>query len=271
MPSLIKQQDFRKVQNLPFCYLCGGEFKAGSNINRDHVPASALFLKEDRDVPLILSTHVACNAKEHASDQLLGQLIDQIHGRPINPGYRKLDATVVEVNGQVVTITKDLNIHQFIRRCVRAFHAALYHEWLPSDTANAFHPPLRGAQLDGDTGSPTDEFNRLLMTDQSLNQHALFSRVLKQNRVAKNTDQVLSQNGKCSYDCVWSQLDDGQPICIFGLKIYDWQRFGELAGYPNRGCVGFYGPKAGRPATATVSTELEFPFPNEEILDPFGN
>jgi hypothetical protein len=259
------------VQNLPFCYLCGGQFQADSSINRDHVPPSALFLREDRDVPLILSTHVACNAKEHVSDQLLGQLIAQIHDRPIGPGHRKLDATVLEVHDQILTVSKELNIHQFIRRCVRAFHAALYRQWLPSDTGNAFHPPLRGAQLNAETGHPTDEYNRLLMTDEGLNRHALFSRVLKQNRTAANTDRVVTRNGKCSYDCVWSQLDDGQSICIFGLKIYDWQRFGDLAGYPSRGCVGIYGPKTGTPAGAAEATQLDFPFPNDDPLDPFGN
>ena len=270
MPHLTTQQDFRNVQKLPFCYLCGEQFKPGDDINRDHMPPSALFEQEDRDVSLILPTHVECNAREHIFDEFIGQFVSLIHGRPPKPGHRPLDATVAHVAGKPVTLSKGLNIHHFIRRCVRGFHAALYHEWLPSDTVNAFHPPLRGGQLDGDTGKPTDEFQAMLVGDQGVGQHALFSSVLKQNRIAGNTDKVVSRNGKCVYECVWSNLDDGSPICIFGLKIYEWQQFDQLAGYPPRGCVGIYGPTAGSPEIATRATDLEFPSPNTDGLDPFG-
>lgn len=270
MPDLTTQQDFRKVQTLPFCYLCGQRFMSDDSINRDHLPPSAVFEQEDRNVPLILPTHVACNAQEHVSDEFIGLLISLIHGRPLKQGHRPLDATVAHVAGKPVTLSRGLNIHHFIRRCVRGFHAALYGEWLPSATENAFHPPLRGAELDGDSGQPTDEFQALLARDKGVGQHALFAGVLKQNRIADNTDKVVSQNGKCVYECVWSNLDNGRPICIFGLKIYEWQQFDQLAGYPARGCVGIYGPTAGRPEIATRATELEFPFPNTDGLDPFG-
>ena len=271
MPSLTTQQDFRKVQKLPFCYLCGEQFKPDDNTNKDHMPPSSLFLDEDRDVPLILPTHVECNASEQVSDELLAQLIKLIHGWPLKPGHRPLDLTVVWRGGKPVTLSRGWNIHAFIRRCVRGFHAALYGQWLPSDTWNVFHPPLRGAQLDAETGQPTDKVQAMLMTDAGLGQHALFAQVLKQNRVAKNTDKVVCRNGKCIYECIWSHSDSGQPICIFGLKIYDWQQFGDVAGYRRRGCVGIYGPTAGRPVPATRATDLEFPFSNSDDLDPFAD
>ena len=270
MPNLTTQQDFRTVQKLPFCYLCCEHFKPGDDINRDHMPPSALFEQEDRDVPLILPTHVECNAREHVSDEIIGQFVSLIHGRPSKRGRRPLDATVGQIAGKPITLIRGLSINRLIRRCVRGFHAALYHESLPSDTSNVFHPPLRGGDLDGDTGQPTDEVQAMLVGDQGVGQHARFSTVLKQNRIAGNTDTVVSRNGKCVYECVWSKLDNGTPICIFGLKIYEWQQFDQLAGYPPRGCVGIYWPTTGRPKIATRETELEFPFSNNDALDPFG-
>lgn len=270
MPSLVNQQDFRTVRNLPFCYLCGRAFESDDNINNDHLPASALFAKEDRDTPLILPTHNACNEAEHVNDEMVGQLISFIHGRPLAPNRRPFDGQVIQWDGQTITQSRSLNLHHFIRRCVRGFHAALYHEWLPSDTGNAFHPPLRGGVFDGNTGQPTDDFNAQLLSDKALKQHALWTMVLKQNRVANNTDKVVSRNSKCIYECVWTHLDDGSPFCIFGLKIYEWQRIGDIVGYPSRGCVGMYSPKTGRPYNATQATDLEFDFKNREKLDPFG-
>ncbi len=270
MPSLATQQDFRDVQKLSFCYLCGEEFKPSDSINRDHMPPSALFEKDDRDVPVILPTHYECNAKEHVTDEFIGQFIALIHGRTLKLGHRPLDATVVQVAGKPITFTRDLNLHHFIRRCVRGFHATLYHEWLPSNTANVFHPPARGGQFDGDTGEPTDVVQAMLIADNGLEQHKLFSYVLKQNRIAGSTDIVISRNGKCVYECVWTTFDNGKPICIFGLKIYDWQQFEQFDGQPPRGCVGIYSPATGRPKIATRATELEFPFANSDALDPFG-
>ncbi len=270
MPSLITQQDFRIVQTLPFCYLCGEHFKLSDDINRDHLPPSALFEKEDRDVPLILPTHVDCNAEEHVSDEFIGLFVSTIHGRRPKQGHSRLNATAGQFEGRSVTFCKDMNIHHFILRCVRGFHAALYHGWLPEDTINSFHPPLRGGLIDGITGKPADAVQAMLLLDKGVQQHALFSKVVKENRIASNSDKVVSRNGKCTYECVWSNWDDGGPMCIFGLKIYEWQQFELRFGNEPRGCTGFYSPAAGQPKNATRATDLVFPFENIDSLDPFG-
>ena len=44
-------------------------------------------------------------------------------------------------------------------------------------------------------------------------------------RIADYTEKGVSRNSKCVYECVWSELDNGRPICIFGLKTYEWQKF----------------------------------------------
>lgn len=270
MPQLSTQQEFRHVRDLPFCYLCGKQFAPGDSRNKDHLPPSSMFEQADRDIPLILPTHMACNAKEQVSDELMGQFVALIHNRPLAAGHNKLDVTVVQTEGKTVGTSIRLNMQHFLVRCVRGFHAALYREWLPAATRNALHPPLRGAQLDGDTGKPIDEVQAMFARNQGIAQHMAFSKALKENRVAQNTDRVVSRNGKCVYECVWCDMENGLEVCIFGLKIYEWQQFDELAGYPPRGCVGIYHPETGRPETATKETGLHFSFSDDHRLDPFG-
>ncbi len=259
------------MHKLPFCYLCGKNFGPKEKTTRDHLPPSALFRREDRDIPLVLPTHEACNAREHADDELLGLLIATIQGWPLPTKHRYMQGDVIGGGPGLRTLSKQLNLPRFIIRCVRGFHTALYGEWLPPDTHNALHPPMRCGLIDPSTGSATDPVQAGNLVDGLLEQHALFVSVIKKNRLAGRTDKVVSRNGKCVYECVWAKSDDGLFACIFGLKIYDWHRFGELAGYTPRGCVGVYRPRTGRPATGTTETDLEFPFPNRDELNPFGD
>ncbi len=85
-----------------------------------------------------------------------------------------------------------------------------------------------------------------------------------------NVDRIAVYNGKCVYECVWEHADNGLPICIFALQIYDWKRLADTRLYPARGCVGFYAPVTGRPNTAACSTQLTFPVTNIDKLDAFA-
>jgi hypothetical protein len=95
MVSLITQQQLRQVQNLPFCYLCGSAFEPDDRVNRDHVPAQAVFSKRDRQSPLWLPTHVACNKSHEQIDEKIGQLIALRDGRvPSRREHRRLKFSV---------------------------------------------------------------------------------------------------------------------------------------------------------------------------------
>lgn len=88
--------------------------------------------------------------------------------------------------------------------------------------------------------------------------------------MAKRLDRITCYNGKCVYECVWDKTDNGQPICIFALKVYDWGALANTEDFPKRGCVGMYLPASGRPTDGTTATELVIPIANTEKLDPFG-
>ena len=84
---------------------------------------------------------------------------------------------------------------------------------------------------------------------------------IQKNQVAQWIDRICCFGGKCLYECVWERLDGGgASMCIFALQIYNWQDLGDPA-EGQRGCVGSYRPAAGRSATATRGTQLEFPLP----------
>jgi hypothetical protein len=51
MVTLSTNRDFRAVQKLPFCYLCGDEFRSEDIINRDHIPPQNSFAVCDRTPP----------------------------------------------------------------------------------------------------------------------------------------------------------------------------------------------------------------------------
>src|SRR5260221_1901406 len=94
MVSLLRQSDFRSVQDLPFCYLCGEQFIAGDSQNRDHVPPECIFAPLDRD-PLWLPAHTVCNKSYGLMDEKIGQLIALRYGKvPRNPGHRRLKFAV---------------------------------------------------------------------------------------------------------------------------------------------------------------------------------
>jgi hypothetical protein len=81
MVQLLRPKDYRPLQNLPFCYICGDSLKgvAKPERDRDHVPPKTLFVKSDR-LPLILPTHTKCNGSNNLVDQKMGQLVGLKHG-----------------------------------------------------------------------------------------------------------------------------------------------------------------------------------------------
>jgi hypothetical protein len=155
-----------------------------------------------------------------------------------------------------------LDLRSIVRRCVRGFHAALYGEPL-SEVSTVFMttPPLPEAR------GTAAGVSRVSLPDVVLN----FVAELKRNRVTDTLDGIMCRNGKCLYQCVWSQADDGRFLCIYGFDLYGWKDLGDDVRFRARGCVGAYRPEgAVVPRGATRATRLEFPFPNRDVLDPFG-
>ena len=94
---------------------------------------------------------------------------------------------------------------------------------------------------------------------------------IKRNRLTGTLDRIVCRNGKCRYECVWTQFDRGEWFCVYALDIYDWKDLGDIAHFKARSCVGCYRrPEKGAPRSATCSTRLQFPIDNLEELDAFG-
>jgi hypothetical protein len=148
-----------------------------------------------------------------------------------------------------------------IRRCVRGFHAALYRE--PLDDAAQFSscPPLPEARM-VDGRAEVAEVAPVVRE---------YVKELKRNRLVGTIDRVVCRNGKCRYECVWTQADNGRRACVFGFDLYGWIDLGDPQ-LGQRGCSGSYVlPEARVPASATLATRLVVPFENRAPLDPFGD
>jgi hypothetical protein len=269
MPELSTQNDFRSVQKLPFCYLCGKTFSEGAEKDRDHVPPKSIFATEDRDPPLILPTHPCCNRAQSDYDEIVGQLIAAIHGKYPKPANMKLNVQVAESadTGAQSAWLSGTNLHRVVCRWLRAFHAALYREYLPDNdgtkdgTMFGFDPPFPVGHVDEDGQIRVDAIRP---------HHTYFVEHVKRNRTAGRLDRIACFNGKCVYECVWDKADGGQSICVFALDVYDWSALANTEAFPKRGCVGVYLPAKGRPLDATAATSIDIPISNIEKLDPFG-
>jgi hypothetical protein len=124
--ALITQNDLRKVQNLPFCYLCGKKFLSDALTDRDHVPPESVFAKSDRQ-PVVLKTHEVCNHRYSADDEKVGQLVALKHGKaPAHPQNRRLQ--IVHSGRLGMGAVSNLNVEQAIWGWIAGFHAALYGE-----------------------------------------------------------------------------------------------------------------------------------------------
>jgi hypothetical protein len=258
MVSLLRQTDYRSVQKLSFCYLCGRQFVAGDSKNRDHVPPECIFLPADRE-PLWLPTHTVCNSGYRLADEKIGQLIALRYGKvPRTASHRRLKfarSWQLDLSGVV-----NLDIDAAVWRWIAGFHTALYRE--PAvGIKGSLVTPFPKARLV--KGRPL--FAPLLV------QQPLFVQTIKSNRVRSNLDRIVCNKGKLTYECVWQQADNGGPwMCIFALDIYDWKDLGRTGILPARGCAGFYlAPSGGVPANATKAISSAIIIPASDPLDAF--
>lgn len=244
-----------------FCYVCGKGFDRDTETDRDHVPPKSIFAAIDRLDPLILPTHPCCNNKHASLDEKIGQLVAVLHKKYPSRHRLRLDVRpMVRKSGHVLGTLHGIDLKPIIGRWVRAFHAALYQQFLPSDTANFIHPPFPSAERK----------EGKLIWDRILPQQVLFVELIKKNRIAGKLDTISCCNRKCIYECTWEQDDNGRWMCIFALNLYDWSRLADQS-FQKRGCVGFYMPATDRPPNASIGVArlLEIPLPSGDPLDPF--
>lgn len=260
MVSLSTQRDFRELQKLPFCYVCGRDFLPNDAKDRDHLPAKAVFAKHDRTPALWLPTHKDCNAGHGTLDHKIGQLIALKRGQVPTKRDRQLKFKIAR---PALGAVENLDIGDVVKRWIRGFHVALYREPLPPG-------PLDGALQ---TPFPSGNFGPYgIRFDPLLPQHLVFVSTIKVQRAKRNLDVITSNNRKLIYECVWHQADnDGPWLCLFALNLYDWKDLGLTPSQPARGCAGFYQLKSGLPppaATRAVATRILIP--NVDRLDPFA-
>jgi len=259
MVSLLRQSDYRDVQKLPFCYLCGHLFVAGESHNRDHVPPECIFAPRDRE-PLWLPAHTACNKSYALVDEKIGQLIALRYGKvPRDPTHRRLKFAFSRQRDLGAMV--NLDIDAAVWRWIGGFHAALYRE--PGiGIRGSLATPFPKAQFVG---------GRAVVAPLRV-QHQFFVQTIKSNRLRGNLDRISCNKGKLTYECVWQQSDNGGPwMCMFALDIYDWKDLGRTGVLPARGCAGYYvTPTGSAPAGATRAVKSSIIIPTTDRLDAFA-
>ncbi len=264
MIRIASNSEMRQVQKLPFCYVCGADFPTSNQISRDHVPPKGIFSAKDRLDLLWLPAHTLCNNACSVEDEKIGKLLGIQHRKYLTPQ----DARLLKMgtfrdrkSGAGMLAFAGIDMKGIIARWLRGFHAALYKEFLPIETPNAIHPPFPCAEIKSVGVVP----------EQLLVQHPVFVEAVKKNRMAGRIDTIITANGNCLYECTWEQDDQNRWMCIFALKIYNWQELGDRESFPIRGCTGFYSPRSGKPngAVTGICRTLEMPLLSGNPLDPF--
>lgn len=262
MVTLYTQADFRALQKLPFCYLCGKTVGKLDRKTRDHIPPENLFAKDDRTPCLWLPAHYECNHLHTINDEKIGQLISLKRGYvPTQKRNQRLRFTLFPAHG--LSAVTNLEVCSVIWRWVRGFHAALYGEYMPDNHTRALVTPFPRATLR----------QTYTVIEQPLPQHRVIVSTIKTNRVYYNLDTITSNNRKLKYECVWVRSDDRRAwICCLALNIYDWKDLGSTPIQPSQGCAGLYVlPSADVPPHASKAIQSRIVIPNLDPLDAFAS
>ena len=260
--NLLTQKELSKCRSLSFCYICGKRLAGSEDRNRDHVPPKNIFADSDRNPPLILPVHVKCNSDHSENDEIIGQLVNLLHGKVFRSEMQKIKFGVVPKKDKdaPLTYTYGVNYKSVFWRWIMGFHAALYRSPVASGTSGNIHLPFP-------TGYNKDN---TLKFEPMPSQQSLFVHEIKRNRTAGTLDRIQCYNGKCTYECFWTQFDNSDKwLCVFALRLYDWENLGPPQ-LKQRGCVGFYSSPSDPPSEAIRATRILFALPNMEPLDPFG-
>ncbi len=260
MVQIVNQKQAREVQSLSFCYLCGQALDNGNFLDRDHVPPKSMFLREDRNFPIILKVHRKCNADWQISDEKVKLLVDVLHGVDITRHAGKYRVGVARSKtGQLFPLLGGIPLGAMIHRIMRAFHAALYGEFMPQTVKNKILTPIPEAEFkDGEV-----TVKRILPQFKDL------SDMLRASTLARVTDKIITNNDKLRYECTWPQFDNGSRFCVFALDIYNWESLGDQVSNEEYACIGFYFLDGHMPSKATEATRVQVSFGPGVALDPF--
>lgn len=262
MRRVTSAPEIRAAAKLEFCYVCGCSFADGAAPTRDHVPPKRIFSEaQAQDRPLILRAHAHCNNSNSGTDKIVGQLFSLTHDEAAP--RRKLKSMLRRVNlphSEPVAAVDGIDLNRAIWRWIRAFHAALYAQFMTDHTSYSILPPLPTLELVGECAVPV----------AVREQYPDISHILKQCRACDQFDSLRAWGGSLRYECAWVRADGGRFVCLFALDLNNWIKLGDVGGVTKRGCVGHYVSSLGLPAGATVlSRTEEVPVQNLRPLDPF--
>lgn len=206
-----------------------------------------------------MRAHEARNGAWSVRDERAGQLVSTMIGRYPASKRTRIDVTrfTNAADGRSFFGVLNFGLEEDVRRIVRAFHAALYDEYLPPQGISVSLPFATGH---APTGVPEIEppppWHRAAVIDLLRSKHV------------DRLDQVVCDGNECEYACTWMPPTRGQWRCVFGLRLHRWGNLGEPA-FAQRGCVGFY-YRDERPQGAceapTICLGIRVPNP----LDPFA-
>ncbi|MEK6762867.1 MAG: hypothetical protein AABY96_09150 [Nitrospirota bacterium] len=260
MPQIQTQQEFHRLEKPGFCYMCGLALDNGEVVNSDHCPPEKIFHTTDREnYPIKLKVHACCNHRWQEKDEKLSIFFDVLHGntKANNPILQQRLSFVSVITEQgVYKGIADFPIRPLARRIIKCAHAVLYGEYLQAGTLHHIHYPI--PEIDPTKGN--EPFQNLLQTYSFADELCIAQK-------AGTFDSLIAYNRKFKYVCTWSQLDNGDPICIFAFDIYRLSGFAvKIKDFPSA-VIGFYAASK-IPVGATICTKLRVESTNDELLYP---
>src|SRR5207249_2335699 len=136
----------------------------------------------------------------------IGQLVGVLHGRQMVAAGRRMPEVVGGSfpDGTIGVGVRGLNLKTIIFRWVRGCHAALYDAPLAQCDYLVLPPMPEGREAGRQVEAvPVREVVPHLVEE------------IRRNRATGTLDTIVFGNGRCRYECVWSQADRGQRFCTW--------------------------------------------------------
>lgn len=257
MPRITSVEQLRQAKRIAFCYLCGADL-APDTRSFDHVLPKSLIAPADRNPPLKLPVHYLCNQAQSVDDEVIGQLVSLLHGKVPSRRRQRFEAAEFHNPAEgTMHGVREIPLQRIVWRWISGFHAALYKEWLdPKAWGGLMTPFPVGTLVKG----------KLVMEEPRPDQLEM-ALTLKQHLALGRFDEVSCYNSRCRYVCTWLEFDTGEPFCLYGLRVYDWERLADPR-FVERSCVGWY--RCIPPAIATRGTSIIVPCASFRLFNPFS-
>lgn len=200
------------------------------------MPPRKVFSRNGRTDPLVLPAHTLCNSKYSDRDEKIAQLLrlqvpDEYTWESNQLKFKLTEQQIQAYPGLSLARIEGSQLFSSVRRWINGFHAALYRQAVYQNAKLSIILPFPNSSSEDESAFQINEADAMF---------GVLASVLNDRIKRSLTDGIIAYKGELQYECFWTLTDSGQTMCIFGLRVHNWELLGETPLTGRRGCVGCY-------------------------------